>query len=113
MRSHSILAIGACQSVDCQAVYIVNNVMDARQIIGWNLRKLRVGRGLSQERLAFEAQIDRSYVGRVERGSENVTISTLEALANALGVGVPELFAVPDKDAPQPLPMRAGRKLKP
>lgn len=86
--------------------------MDARQIIGWNLRKLRVGKGLSQERLAFEAHIDRSYVGRVERGTENVTISTLEALATALGVSVGELFSVPDKDAAQPLPMKAGRKNK-
>lgn len=86
--------------------------MDARQIIGWNLRKFRVTKGLSQERLALEAGIDRSYVGRVERGSENVTISTLEALASALDVTVSELFQIPNKDEPRPLPMKAGRKNK-
>lgn len=86
--------------------------MNARQIIGWNIRKLRVTKGLSQERLALEASVDRSYVGRVERGTENVTISTLEMLAIALGVTVSELFEVPEKDAAPPVPLKAGRKSK-
>jgi transcriptional regulator with XRE-family HTH domain len=84
--------------------------MDARTIIGWNLRRLRVERGLSQERLALAASIDRAYVGRVERGSENVTITTLEAMATALSVPVATLLIEPDTDAPRPLPLRAGRK---
>jgi len=67
--------------------------MDVRQTIGWNLRSLRVAKGLSQERLAFEAEMDRSYVGRVERGTENVTVVTLEAFAKVLSVSVSELFA--------------------
>ena len=67
--------------------------MDVRRTIGWNLRRLRVDRGLSQERLALEAEIDRSYVGRVERGRENVTVATLEAFAKVLSVSVSELFA--------------------
>lgn len=86
--------------------------MDARQIIGWNLRLLRVARGLSQERLALEAKIDRAYVGRVERGMENVTIGTLEALARALQVPVAALFVEPDLNSPEPKPMRSGRKPK-
>lgn len=86
--------------------------MDARQIIGWNLRLLRVERGLSQERLALEAKIDRAYVGRVERGRENVTITTLEALARALEVPVASLFVAPDQHASAPKPMRSGRKPK-
>ncbi|MQV31038.1 helix-turn-helix domain-containing protein [Sinorhizobium meliloti] len=84
--------------------------MDARQIMGWNLRLLRVERGLSQERLAFEARIDRAYVGRVERGMENVTIATIEALARALEVPVAALFSQPDRNASQPKPLRPGRK---
>lgn len=84
--------------------------MDARTIIGWNLRRLRVERGLSQERLALAAGIDRAYVGRVERGSENVTITTLEAMAVALSVPVASLLIEPDPDAPKPVPLRAGRK---
>lgn len=86
--------------------------MDTRQTIGWNLRRIRVDKGFSQERLALEANIDRSYVGRIERGQENVTVSALEALASALTVEVRDLFeAIPDR-APRPLPMPSGRKPK-
>ncbi|TXM99074.1 helix-turn-helix transcriptional regulator [Methylobacterium sp. WL64] len=84
--------------------------MDARGIVGWNLRRLRVERGLSQERLALAAEIDRAYVGRVERGRENVTITTLEALARALGVAVAALFVEPEPGAPRPAPLPAGRR---
>ncbi|NLR98878.1 helix-turn-helix transcriptional regulator [Rhizobium sp. P38BS-XIX] len=87
--------------------------MDTREIIGWNLRRLRVAKGISQERLALEAAIDRAYVGRVERGEENVTVATLEALANVLGERVAELFVEPAKDAKPTPPLRAGRKRKP
>ena len=86
--------------------------MNVRKTIGWNLRRLRVDKGLSQERLALEAGIDRSYVGRVERGMENVTVSTLEAISLTLDVHVSELFAVVDAQSASPKPLRAGRKPK-
>ncbi|WP_062230502.1 helix-turn-helix domain-containing protein [Aureimonas sp. N4] len=86
--------------------------MEVRELIGWNLRKLRVERGLSQERLALAAEIDRSYVGRVERGSENVTVSTLEAFAKVLEVPVAALFEAPAEPVSWPLPLKAGRKFK-
>ncbi|GJE60459.1 helix-turn-helix domain-containing protein [Methylobacterium trifolii] len=86
--------------------------MDARAIIGWNLRRLRVERGLSQERLALAAGIDRAYVGRVERGSENVTISTLEAMATALAVPVADLLIEPEPGAARPMPLRSGRRAR-
>ncbi|TNC06266.1 helix-turn-helix transcriptional regulator [Methylobacterium terricola] len=86
--------------------------MDARSIIGWNLRRLRVEQGLSQERLALAAGIDRAYVGRVERGSENVTIITLEAIARVLAVPVATLLIEPEPGAEQPRPLRAGRRAK-
>ncbi|MBB3399708.1 transcriptional regulator with XRE-family HTH domain [Rhizobium sp. BK060] len=72
-----------------------------------------MAKGLSQERLALEASLDRSYVGRVERGLENVTVSTLEALANAMGVHVSALFDEVDPKASKPEPLRSGRKPKP
>lgn len=84
--------------------------MNVRRTIGWNLRRLRVAEGLSQERLALEAGIDRSYVGRVERGMENVTVATLEAFAAVLQVNVAALFAEIESDAPPPAPLRSGRK---
>ena len=79
-------------------------------MIGWNLKALRVARGLSQERLAFESGIDRSYVGRVERGTENVTVSALEALAVGLGVPVAKLFEPVDEDAQPTRGLPSGRK---
>ncbi|MCJ2067313.1 helix-turn-helix domain-containing protein [Methylobacterium sp. J-030] len=84
--------------------------MDARAIIGWNLRRLRVERGLSQERRALAAGIDRAYVGRVERGSENVTITTLDAIAQALAVPVADLLLAPPAGSARPQPWRAGRR---
>lgn len=87
--------------------------MDTREIIGWNLRRLRVAKGISQERLALEAAIDRAYVGRVERGEENVTVATLDALASVLSAKVAELFIEPEQGAKPTPPLRAGRKPKP
>lgn len=69
-------------------------------------------KGLSQERLALEARVDRSYVGGVERGSENVTLDFLVLIANALEVPIATLLIEPPKDALQPRPLRAGRKAK-
>ena len=86
--------------------------MDTRSIIGWNLRRLRVERALSQERLALDAGIDRAYMGRVERGHENVTTGVLDQLATALDVNVRELFAEVPESAALPAPLRPGRKAK-
>lgn len=86
--------------------------MNVRQTIGWNLKRIRVDRALSQERLALESSIDRSYVGRVERGSENVTVSTLEALAGVLGIEVIELFRAVDAEAVKPPSLPSGGKRK-
>lgn len=86
--------------------------MQARAIIGWNVRHLRVAAGLSQERLALTAKLDRAYVGRIERGSENVTIATLEAIAATLNVQVAALLIEPSGDTTRPPALRAGRKPK-
>jgi len=54
------------------------------EAFGRNLRTIRKSRGFSQERLAHEAGIDRSYVGKIERGEVNVTIEKLYLLAECL-----------------------------
>lgn len=84
--------------------------MDARAILGWNLRRLRVAKGLSQERLALAAGIDRAYVGRVERGEENVTINVVAAVAEALEVKVADLFGEPPAGAELPAALPPGRR---
>jgi transcriptional regulator with XRE-family HTH domain len=69
--------------------------MNGRKLVAWNLRRLRVARKLSQETLAADAGVDRSYVGRLERGLENPTVGMLDKLAGVLSVPISELFLVP------------------
>lgn len=84
--------------------------MDVRQTIGLNIKRLRVEQGIAQEKLALMAGIDRAYMGRIERGSENVTVSRLEAISETLGVHVSALFQEIGKDTPPIAPLKAGRK---
>jgi transcriptional regulator with XRE-family HTH domain len=69
--------------------------MRAQALVARNLRRLRVERNLSQEALAADAGIDRTYVSRLERGLENPTVGLLEQLADALGSTIVEFFVVP------------------
>lgn len=64
-----------------------------RAILAENLRNLRHSRNLSQDELAVISGLHRTYIGSVERCERNVTLSTLEMLASALGVSVPELLS--------------------
>lgn len=84
--------------------------MDARELVAWNLRRLRVARGLAQEALAVDAGIDRTYVSRLERNLENPTVAVLERLAKALGVEIVELFIVPEAGAEPPATLPKGRR---
>lgn len=86
--------------------------MDARQLVAWNLRRLRVARGLAQEALAVDAGIDRTYVSRVERNMENPSVGVLERLARALGVEIVEFFAKPKPGEAAPEVLPKGRKAK-
>ena len=60
--------------------------MDVRKRVGLNLRKFRLERGLSQEALAFECGLHRTYISGVERGVRNPTVLVLERIATALKV---------------------------
>jgi transcriptional regulator with XRE-family HTH domain len=84
--------------------------MDGRALLAWNLRRIRVKRGLSQERLAYDAEVDRAYVGSLERKIGNPTVDVLDRLAKTLGVGISELFKEPRKGSTPPKPLRSGRR---
>ncbi|WP_282774574.1 helix-turn-helix domain-containing protein [Phaeodactylibacter xiamenensis] len=60
--------------------------------LGARIRKLRKARELSQEALAFESGLDRTYVSSVERGERNIAVLNLAKLARALGVEVSTLL---------------------
>ncbi|MFT3816490.1 MAG: helix-turn-helix transcriptional regulator [Rubrivivax sp.] len=61
--------------------------------LGTALRRVREARSISQERLALLAEVDRSYVGRIERGDNNPALLTLVRLAGALEISVATLLA--------------------
>lgn len=66
--------------------------MDWRAHVGGRVRDLRVSRGLTQEQLAFEAQIDLTYLGGIERGRRNPSLLVMVRIASALGVAPAELL---------------------
>lgn len=86
--------------------------MRAAKLLAWNLRRLRVARKLSQESLAVDADVDKSYISRIENGLENPSITLVERLADALGADFLELFRTPSKSERTPAPLRSGRKAK-
>lgn len=66
-----------------------------KQLLGLlakNIRSLRKGVGLSQEDLAFECDIDRTYISKVERGIANPSLLVLNRLAEVLGVEIKDLL---------------------
>lgn len=66
--------------------------MDTRQIVGKNVKKFREGLGLSQEQLAFESGLHRTYISGVERGVRNPTVQVLGEIAKALKIKPHELL---------------------
>ena len=66
---------------------------DITQTLSANIKKFRGEKGLSQEELADKCGLHRTYVGAVERGERNVTLSSLELIAIALDVDVPTLLS--------------------
>ena len=66
--------------------------MDLCSVIGTNIRKLRTAKALSQEELAFRAQIDRSYLSEIENGYKNLSVNVLDQIAAALDVQIGEMF---------------------
>lgn len=66
--------------------------MDVKQKFGLRIKQLRKLKGLSQEKLANLAEIDRTYLPTIEKGERNVSIIVIEKLAIALGVNIKDLF---------------------
>lgn len=59
---------------------------DLQRGLGRELHRIRIERGLSQEALAAELGVHRTYIGGVERGERNLTLQSVEQLAAALDV---------------------------
>jgi transcriptional regulator with XRE-family HTH domain len=61
--------------------------------VGEKIRFYREKKGLTQETLAFEADLHRAYVGQIERGEKNIGIQNLEKIAKALGIKAAKFLA--------------------
>ena len=71
--------------------------MDLREVFATNLRRLRNAKGLSQDDLAYDAGISRSYLSQLEKGSFYVSIKIIGKLAEVLDVEPAEFLNLPSK----------------
>lgn len=65
---------------------------EGRDILANRTRELRLARGWSQDQLAAESGLHRTYIGAIERSEHNVGVDTVVKLANALKVSLKDLF---------------------
>ncbi len=65
---------------------------DLAKKLGHNIRSMRKDKGISQDKLALTADIDRSYVGRIERGEVNITLEKAYQIAMVLGCDIRDLL---------------------
>lgn len=65
---------------------------DICQKFATKLQELRTAKGFTQEHLALDADIDKSYIGKIENGQKMPTLKTIAKLALALEVHIKELF---------------------
>ncbi len=66
--------------------------MDIKKKFGQRVKKLRLAKGLSQEALAHDSDLDRTYIPSIEKGERNVSITVVEKIAKALNVKISYLF---------------------
>lgn len=69
----------------------------AQLLFASNMRRIRLEKNLTQELVAEAAGLHTNYISSVERGQRNISIGNIERIACALGVGMPELLAEPEK----------------
>lgn len=70
---------------------------ELQRVVGRNLRAYRVARGLSQEQFADVLGVHRTYMGGVERGERNLTLRTVERLAEHIGLDPLGLLTDPER----------------
>jgi transcriptional regulator with XRE-family HTH domain len=71
--------------------------MDLREVFAVNLRRLRNAKGVSQDDLAHEANVSRSYLSQLEKGTFYASLNVVGRLSSALGVEPAELLRLPSK----------------
>lgn len=69
-----------------------HRALQIKKRFGERVRALRKTNGISQEALALACDLDRTYIGGVERGERNISLINIYKIANALGVMPGDLF---------------------
>jgi transcriptional regulator with XRE-family HTH domain len=87
--------------------------MDLREIFATNLRRLRHERGLSQDDLAYEADVSRSYLSQIEKGSFHVSLKVIGKLSEALKVEPAEFLKILREETPPGKGAAAGKPPSP
>lgn len=73
-------------------MHVMTDEISVTEKFGQRVRELRKARGLSQEDFADLCGLDRTYISGIERGLRNVALRNIEAIAQALGVPLSDLF---------------------
>ena len=66
--------------------------MALNKLIGENIRRIRIEKGWSQEKLSVRAKMSHNFIGLLERGKVNVSANSMEKIAKALGVPITKFF---------------------
>jgi transcriptional regulator with XRE-family HTH domain len=66
--------------------------MDIKIKFGKKVKLLRIEKGWSQDKLALNADLDRTYIPSIEKGERNISITVIEKIADALKVSISDLF---------------------
>ncbi|SKB62608.1 Helix-turn-helix domain-containing protein [Parapedobacter luteus] len=70
--------------------------MDIKTKVGARLRDVRLAKKLTQEKVSFDSDIDKSYISEVENGRRNISIVNLEKLTLTLGISLKDFFNTTD-----------------
>tara|TARA_B100000795_G_scaffold255474_1_gene227155 strand:- start:509 stop:730 length:222 start_codon:yes stop_codon:yes gene_type:complete len=66
--------------------------MDTQKIVGASVRRIRQSKKLSQEKLAYLSELDRTYIQSIEKGKRNISVKVLFQISKALNVSILELI---------------------
>ncbi|WP_371933495.1 helix-turn-helix domain-containing protein [Janthinobacterium lividum] len=69
--------------------------IDAQLLFAANMKRIRLAKSLTQEKVAEYAELHKNYISSVERGERNISICNIERIARALGVPMAELLSPP------------------
>ena len=88
--------------MDCKSLFlhpkgVSDLLLKSQQTLAIKVKTLRIGLGMSQEAMALEAGIDRTYASQIERGVSNPSLRVICAVAEILGVEPADLLSQQDK----------------